>query len=278
MNRLTLALLGFILVACLGSSFADDPVDDKSRAAAFLELAKSEAASYAFEDATGAHLALRGEPVLAWSNPVVGSIYGDVFVWTSKGRPEVVGSFYKWYSPFTHRTNEFVSLATGPIVAVRDGDRVWSPSRAGVELKPVPEAPTPADSPAARLRQMRALAAEFAARETDRQNVDRDLRLLSQPIYRYEKTEGDLLDGALFAFALGTDPEALLVLEDRVVDGAPRWHYALARMNGIAMRTTFKGREVWSLPTLAFGATNVRSEPYTSFVFGRVERAPAVKP
>ena len=259
---------GSCLAACLGSVFADDPVDDKGRAAAFLELAKSEALAYAIEDATGTRLTLRAEPVLAWSNPVVGSIYGDVFVWTSKGRPEVIGSFYKWYSPFTHRTNEFVSLATGPVVAARDGDRVWTPSRAGVELKPIPEAPTPADSPPQRLRQMRALAADFSARETDRQGVDRDLRLLSQPIYRYEKTEGDLVDGALFAFALGTDPEALLVLEDRVVDGVPRWHYALARMNSIAMRATFKGREVWNLPTLSFGVVDSRSESYTSFRFG----------
>ena len=33
------------------------------------------------------------------------------------------------------------------------------------------------------------------------------MRLLAQPIYRYENTKGDLIDGALFAFVLGTDPE-----------------------------------------------------------------------
>jgi hypothetical protein len=189
-----------------------------------------------------------------------------------------VGSFYKWYAPFTHRTNEFVSLAAGPLVAVRDGVRVWAPTRSGVEVKPIPDAPVPADSPAQRLRQLRALAGEFTARETDRQGVDRDLRLLSQPIYRYEKTEGDLVDGALFAFALGTDPESLLFLEDRIVDGAPRWHYGLARMNGIAMRANFKGRDVWNLPTLSFGATDIRSEPYTSFRFGAIETARPVRP
>src|SRR5258708_1635368 len=150
MNRRKLAILVIGLSACLGSVFADDPADDKARAAAFLELAKSEAAVYTFEDATGARLTLRAEPVLAWSNPVVGSIYGDVFVWTSKGRPEVVGSFYKWYAPFTHRTNEFVSTATAPVVATREGFRVWTPSRPGVELKPIPEAPAVADTPAQR--------------------------------------------------------------------------------------------------------------------------------
>ena len=65
-------------------------------------------------EALAAKLELRREPIYRWTNPTrVGGQVGDVFVWTSKGRPEVVGSFYKWYAPFTHRTNEFVSMATG---------------------------------------------------------------------------------------------------------------------------------------------------------------------
>src|SRR4051794_35276509 len=106
-----MAILGSCLCACSGPLLADEPIDEKARAVAFLELARTEAAAYSFEDAGGARLTLQPEPILRWSNPVVGSIQGDVFVWTSKGRPEVVGSFYKWYAPFTHRTNEFVSLA-----------------------------------------------------------------------------------------------------------------------------------------------------------------------
>jgi hypothetical protein len=174
MTRRQLAILGACLAARLARASADEPADEKARAAGFLELARAEAAAYAFEDAAGARLALRAEPVLAWSNPVVGSIQGNVFVWTAKGRPEVVGSFYKWYAPFTHRTNEFVSLAAGPVVAVRDGERVWSPSRAGVEPRPIPEAPAPAEAAPRRLRQMRALAGDFAARETDRKGIDRE--------------------------------------------------------------------------------------------------------
>ena len=149
---------------------------------------------------------------------MVGSIQGDVFVWTSKGRPEVVGSFYKWYAPFTHRTNEFVSRRR-PRGRHPRRVRVWAPSRAGVELKPIPEAPPLADSPAqGSARSGRWRRSSPPGRPIAR-GVDRDLRLLSQPLYRYEKTEGDLVDGALFAFTLGTDPEALLFIEARVVDG-----------------------------------------------------------
>ena len=106
-------------------------------------------------------LTLQPEPILKWSNPVIGSIYGDVFIWTADGRPEAVASIYKFYSPLTHRANEFHSLALGKLTAERDGIAVWTPSRPGLELKPIPGAPAPADSAAARFRQMRALAQEF---------------------------------------------------------------------------------------------------------------------
>ena len=80
----------------------------------------------------------------------------------------------------------------------------------------------PADSAAARLRQMRALAQEFTGRQTNREGVDRDMRLLAQPIYRYENTKGDLIDGGLFVFVLGTDPEVFLLIEARrPPSGAP---------------------------------------------------------
>ena len=96
---------------------------------------------------------------------------------------------------------------------------------------------------------MRALAQEFTGRETNREGVDRDMRLLTQPIYRYENTEGDLIDGAMFVFALGTDPEAFLL--DRsppAPDGAPEWRFGAARMNSINLRINHRGREVWTAP------------------------------
>src|SRR4051812_47202638 len=96
---------------------ADDPKDEKARAAEFLALARREAESYSFRAAGGgAKFALGSEPVLRWTNPVVGTIHGGVFLWTDRGRPEVVASIYKWYSPFTHRTNEFQSLSLGTFV------------------------------------------------------------------------------------------------------------------------------------------------------------------
>jgi hypothetical protein len=248
---------------------ADDPKDENKRAEQFLGIAKREAAAYSIR-LTGSDqpLVLQPEPILKWSNPVVGSIYGDVFIWTENGRPEAVASIYKFYSPETHRANEFHSFALDKLIARRDGAAVWTPSRPGVELKPIPGAPVPADSAGARFRQLRSIAQEFSARQTNRDGVDRDMRLLAQPIYRYEKTKGDLIDGGLFVFVLGTDPEAFLLIEARrTKSGALEWQFGATRMNSIDLRITHRGREIWHAPEIPWSQVWDATQPYCVFRF-----------
>jgi hypothetical protein len=246
---------------------SDPPTDEKARAEAFLAFAKREAAAYTIRlEGSDRPLTLRPESVLKWSNPVMGTIYGDVFVWTADGRPEAVASIYRFYSGIPHQDNEFHSLALGKLTAERDGAAVWTPSRRGLELKPIPGAPAPADSAAARLRQMRALAQEFTGRQTNRAGVDRDMRLLAQPIYRYENTKGDLIDGGLFAFVQGTDPEVFLLIEARrPPGGAPEWRFGATRMHGIYLRLDRGGREVWSAPEIPPSQVYDSREPYCVF-------------
>jgi hypothetical protein len=248
---------------------------ESERAAQAAKMAQKAAEGYSFtlEARGGSQLKLDPKPLLQWSNPVVGSIHGAVFVWTGKGRPEVVASIYKWYGPTNfHLGVEFHSLAVAPLSARNEGLVVWSPRDPGIRFAPVPGAPAPADSPAARLRQMRALAAEFAASETTREGVIRELRRLTQPIYRYVGTDpaDGLVDGALFAFVEGTDPEVFLLLEARRRgggDGVVEWDYALARMNSVSLRVAHKGKEVWSLPEMPWSVVFGHGEPYTVFMF-----------
>src|ERR1700722_11040505 len=152
---------------------AEAPQDEKALAESFRVFAKQEAASYTIRlEGNERPLTLHPEPVLMWSNPIMGKIYGDVFVWTADGRPEAVASIYRFYSPSPHRADEFHSLALGKLTAERDGAAAWTPARRGLELKPIPGAPAPADSAAGRLRQMRTLAQEFTGRQTDRAGVN----------------------------------------------------------------------------------------------------------
>ena len=84
-----------------------------------------------------------------------------------------------------------------------------------------------------------------------------ELRLLPQPLYRYESTDPDVLDGAVFAFvtSAGTDPEVFLVLEARkpAGSGEPAWQYALARFTDLNLWVSHKGTVVFTASLIPLG-------------------------
>ncbi len=210
-------------------------------------------------------LTLREEPVLTWSNPEHGRVYGHVFLWTAGGRPEAIASIYRWYHPLKHSSFELQSLSPGGLKASRAGSRLWEPHAAGIELKPLPHSPAPAKTPPQRLIQMRQLSRRFRVEATDRAEVESHLRLLTAPLYRYENTEQELIDGALFAFVQATDPDAVLLLEARRrSDGSTAWQFGLARLNSIELRAFHEDRQVWSAPELPWAEVQNRSRCYFS--------------
>jgi hypothetical protein len=274
-----------IVAACSMTALAQERAPEEkeaqqARLEEALQLSLKGAQSYEFmpDGPSSASWAFRREPVLRWSNPERGEIYGYVFLWTDRGRPEVVGSLFKWYSPFTHASHEFESLSPSSFVTRRDGMQVWQSTKPGIELRPLPDAPAPAGTASGRLLQMKELARRFAARSTDREGMQLQLRLLPQPIYRYERpTEVESMpvawrDGALFVFVQGTDPEVFLMLEARERQGSLQWEYAIARMNSIAFRVTYQDREIWSAEVLPWRDVTSHREPYTSFGFNQPVR------
>jgi len=242
----------------------DDQIE-KERAAAALELCRKGAKEYrlCFEDPKRTELVLNPDPVLRWSNPSVGSIHGGVFIWTHQGRPAAVASIFKWFDPRDEMRFEVHSLSAEPLIGFLGRDEIWRSSRAGIEYKPVPGAPVPADTAVARLIQMRTISSGFSTEQTDRDdNSKRQMRLLTQPVVRYSSKPQDVIDGAMFAFVHGTDPEMLLMLEAQETKGGPAWHYALARMNSTAFKVTYKNQEVWAVDVLPWGVVLNSSEPY----------------
>ena len=193
---------------------------------------------------------LQPEPIFRFTNPVGNSIDGAVFFWLGENnRPEMAVQVLlnrndgRW-------AQEFISFSPAPLIAEPNDAAVaaWTPARGGVELKPVPGAPRPAETAEQRLRQMRALIKDFAALDNFQGQSWQRLRLLTKPLARYGKPGTNLLDGALFGFVLGTDPEACVMLEARTGTDAPEWQYAFAPMSTYALQGSWKGLEVWSLP------------------------------
>ncbi len=258
-----LPLVAASLALVAGAKDQDEPPKSTEPAASHW---KEAAGSYRITlgAARPVPLVFRDEPALKWTNPERRTDDGAVFLWTDRGRPEVAASFYRYKSAGrVLEDHEFISLSTFPLAAKHDGQPVWTPTAGNVVPTPIPDAPEPAKTPSERLRQMRGLAREFRASFNNPPDLS-EIRLLTQPIYRFE-TEGkraDLLDGALFAFVHTTDPEVLLTIEARPAgEGGPmKWHYALARMSLVNLRVHHKDREVWS--ALWVNPTTDNSQPY----------------
>lgn len=203
----------------------------------------------------GKEASRRPEPVLRWWQPVRGGDDGALYLWVADGRPVAAVTFFTFKWPDGNRAvvHEKHSLTTEPVEAEWRGRVVWHAPKPGVSFRPVPDAPRLAPTPAARLRQMQAVARDVSAVTTDDKGSNWTLRPLARPLYRYEGAA----DGALFALAQGTDPEAFLLIEARGEGDAARWEFAAARFTDLKLRVAHKGLEILAEPMTLGSADGV---------------------
>jgi hypothetical protein len=265
--RLSAAPLLTVLISLATSAAGEEPAAPKDPLRAeFLK----DAQQYSFTLEGETPLQLEPASVMSWASP--NDWKGDIFLWTRAGRPEIAGCVLAgpWENgqrPFFH---EFHALTTGgfPRQTLSAG-RTWELSGPGVVLQPIPDAPPPADTPVARLQQMRTLAREFVAR-MHFQGSEWELRLLPQPIFRHRRdgqsADRPWLDGGLFTYVLttGTDVEVLLLIEARRVGEAFQWQYAIARLTNRPAWITHRDQEVWRVDGHTDSATRI-TVPYTTF-------------
>jgi hypothetical protein len=241
-----------------------------------LEDFKTDAADYVIRLASRPKekLKLHEQSLFHWGNPARNGEDGAIFVWTLDGRPEVIASVFTYrFNDTIRRKHEYHSLASGPLTAEYQGQRVWAPTTAGVKFQPVPDVPEPAANPQRRVTQMKALARDFSARMVDAEGQKSDLRLIAQPLMRYEPKSKEVIDGALFSFSLGTDPEVLLLLEARQGRTAKDavWQYAFARFHYVSLTASYKNQEVWhveplpDITSLEIGSPKYQDSVYATY-------------
>jgi hypothetical protein len=74
------------------------------------------------------------------------------------------------------------------------------------------------------------------------------LRLLVQPVHRYQDEKRKVLDGAVFLLAYDNNPQVLLLIEIvQPAEGAARWQYLLGRVSSADLHVALDGREVWTV-------------------------------
>ncbi|HZL90838.1 MAG TPA: ATP-binding protein [Pirellulaceae bacterium] len=268
---------GWVIVSLIASdamsAVAQDPANrergEPSQAKAWAEraakmaLAEARAWDIRLEKEDGPQAKLIEQPVLKWSNTYEASVYGSAFVWTQDGRPAAIACIYKFFTTDIKFDAEFHSLATAPLVAIKEKQTAWQPQDAGVEFKWLAAAATPAKTAGQRLVQMRDLAREFSADMTAViDKTQHRLRLLTQPLYRYRSGSQAVLDGAIFAFARETDPDVLLLLEATAPSEgkSSTWQFAIARMHVGALLVKHGDKEVWSVTEMSwpYGRKNER--------------------
>jgi hypothetical protein len=241
----------------------------KSEADDATQLARDEVEKWDLHAGGGesAKLALVSEPVLRWTNPYVGRVYGSVFLWTADGRPAAVASVFRWYSPREEFYIELKSLTPERLTGSRGGREVWRSRPAKMEWSVLTGGGAPRATARERLQQMRQLARDFSAELVDRRN-DADgrkvqLRLLPQPIFRFDESKPMSSDGALFCFVQGTDPEVLLLLQVSRSASA-EWEYSLARLNTDELTVRHRSHEVWQMDSMDF-AKREQDDDYVLF-------------
>ena len=201
------------------------------------------------------------EPVFRWQNlSRANGQSGAMFVWLDGGRPVVIGGVFSNPAGNNRRDIMHEFHAIGPdrlFPNFTDSDSKWLPG-AGLTLHPLPESPNVEETFGKRTLQLRAITRDFTANSNDDEKQRWELRLLPKPLYRYEKPQGDVIDGALFAFVsdAGTDPEIILILEARTEQERTAWHYRAVRLSISDLYVNHKGKCVW---------TSLRNDPNGPF-------------
>jgi len=248
---ISLLILAGLLI---GSAFAQEAGENEQLRKARLSVMQQAAGKFKVARADGGKPPVFGsQPILRYSDPTRAAPGAngllDATVWRlgEKGRPAGLLTMEIYdHSPETAILSyELASLADAEL-SVSHADQkelAWQMPGKGLTLRPLADAARPAETPAARLGQMRQLTRRFKVSESY-QGVTVECRLLAQPIDRYQSDDDQVVDGALFAFANGTNPEIGVLIECNKA----AWSYGLARLSAADSKVELDGREVATFP------------------------------
>jgi hypothetical protein len=271
------AIAAVILLAGVAARSDDAPKADADRdaarqaSAARLKLMRRRVMSLTAEFETTDGLAkaeLIETPLLRYSNPAARIVTLDaaVWAWGRVGRPVALASVEE-------SGCEIVSLADQAVSLTGKSGLKWAPTTTEIRWQIVSDVPPPADAAAVRARQMKEIAKGFSATgHYGKGEENLELRLLDRHLHRYANPEGGLIDGAIFAFVAGTNPEVILLLECRQVDSKRRgWFFAFARLSAGELEARRGNTLVWNCPAITGWVANA---PYSVAKFGKEDLVP----
>jgi len=205
-------------------------------------------------------------PLLLYGDAARNNEAGTLWAWGKSGRPVAflelyrnVGDGQPWAHALTLTSPELIQLDTPT------GHR-WTPKKSHFVLQDVPDSRDVGGQPAMRLRQMKEISRRFEAHEFwDPNNSRFELRLLVQPVLRYQDEPAKLIDAAVFVLAHGTNPKVLVQIEAHAAEKSSRWKYSLVRLGSAEFHVLLDGKEVWTDPRTP-GIVGQTIDPYWLFL------------
>lgn len=188
------------------------------------------------------------QPVLGYRDDTRKLFDSTMWIWSGKGRPSAILAveYYPQRPAGARWLYEIASLSPNRIVVERGKELKWTAPKPGLQLTTIPGAPVPADKAVARLAQMKQLQRRFAAHERANVGGRIELRPLPRALHRYEHAAAGVIDGAVFSFANGTNPEVLWIIEaHRDEDKKESWQFGLVQMSGAEVFAELDGKEIW---------------------------------
>ena len=237
------------LICCCQSLAAEEPADAARSGESTpeiniqrIEMMTEVAGKYELTLDSGEPLQVIPDPLLKWSNPILRTHAGSVFLWTYQSRPQAVVGMFTSYGDVDH---EWQTICETGLTAKFDGKTLWNP-RTGIQWNAIDGNSEIAPSAALRMVQMRAIARKFSV-EIGSAKKSTPLRMLPQPLYSYESPAADVLTGGVFGFVNATDPELLLCLEARTIGSKQQWYYTVARMTSTRITVKYQDNVVTTI-------------------------------
>jgi hypothetical protein len=236
---------------------SEDPDERQAERLQLMEEMRAEIESLKIVRVTGStrqELQPRERPLFRHNSPTRQYDDGSLWTWSTEGRPIV---FAKLFLPGGAGSRQWIwsCAATAPIEAFRQGSRVWYPREGGVAFLPLEDSRPPAESEAARMRQMRVLLRRFSGHQFWTPGRSRyELRAIPQPVLRYKDALESVIDGAAFLMAHETEPECVLLLEAVSGSDGTVWRYGAIAIGSAEFHIELDGREFY---TRAWASNNL---------------------
>ena len=207
-------------------------------------------------------------PVLAYSDPARFLEHAGLWLWTAAGRPQGVLAI-EFYPRLEEATDvwtfEAATLRRAEL-QVQCGDERWNlKDGSGFDIM-IDSTPAPKQNRVARLRQMKELARRIQAVTTFPSDGRITLRLLPNPLYRYPESVDGVLDGALFGYVSGTNPEVVCLIEAVQEQDRHHWKCGFAPLTAATLSLQSDDRELWTQERIRGGTRNNYVSGYVPLV------------